>query len=98
MGRVDDDSPRARLDAAVELYGVDLILECETRRQSPQSARPRSETMEQERVAPPSLRSGACAESCEAGTIPRTANATQTRPPNARARRSFEGTTGFFST
>ena len=29
MGRVDDDSPRAHVDAAVELCGVDLILECE---------------------------------------------------------------------
>jgi hypothetical protein len=29
MGRVDDDSPRAHVDAAVELCGVDLILACE---------------------------------------------------------------------
>jgi hypothetical protein len=29
MGRADDHSPRARLNAAVELCGVDLILECE---------------------------------------------------------------------
>ena len=29
MDRVDDRSPRARLDAAVDLCGVDLILECE---------------------------------------------------------------------
>ena len=29
MARADDHSPRARLDAAVELCGVDLILESE---------------------------------------------------------------------
>ena len=29
MDRVDDRSPRARLDVAVDLCGVDLILECE---------------------------------------------------------------------
>ena len=29
MGRAEDDSPRARLDAAVDLCEVDLILECE---------------------------------------------------------------------
>lgn len=29
MGRADDRSRRARLDAAADLCGVDLILECE---------------------------------------------------------------------
>ena len=29
MGRAEDDSPRARLDAAADLCEVDLILECE---------------------------------------------------------------------
>ena len=29
MGRADDDSPRTHLDAAADLSGVDLILECE---------------------------------------------------------------------
>jgi hypothetical protein len=29
MGRVDDDSPRARLNATADLCGGDLILECE---------------------------------------------------------------------
>ena len=29
MGRADDDSPRTHLDAAADLCGVDLILECE---------------------------------------------------------------------
>jgi hypothetical protein len=29
MARADGDSPRARLNAAGELCGVDLILECE---------------------------------------------------------------------
>ena len=29
MGRADDNSPRTHLDAAADLCGVDLILECE---------------------------------------------------------------------
>jgi hypothetical protein len=29
MGRADDDSPRTHLDAAADLCGVDLILDCE---------------------------------------------------------------------
>jgi hypothetical protein len=29
MGRVNDDSPRIRLEAAADLCGVNLILECE---------------------------------------------------------------------
>jgi hypothetical protein len=36
MARADDHSPRARLDAAVDLCGVDLILRMRTRRQPPQ--------------------------------------------------------------
>jgi hypothetical protein len=50
MGRADDRSRRARLDAAADLCGVDR-----TRRRPPQSTPPRSNAMEQERVAPLSL-------------------------------------------
>ena len=52
MARADGDSPRARLNAAGELCGVDLILECELLQKPPQSPRPRSKTMEQDGLAP----------------------------------------------
>jgi hypothetical protein len=48
MGRADDRTPRARRDAAADLCGIDLILECE---RPPKPAPPRSQTMEQERLA-----------------------------------------------
>ena len=65
MDRVDDRSPRARLDAAVDLCGVDLILECEraASRRNPRRQRPAS--VEQERVAKLSLRGGTRAQSPE---------------------------------
>jgi hypothetical protein len=52
MGRVDDDSPRAHLDAAVELCGVDLILACECAagRRNPRDRD--SKTMEQDGLEP----------------------------------------------
>ena len=52
MGRADDDSPRVSLDAAGELCGVDLILEGKRAAGCRNTGRPRSETMEQDGLAP----------------------------------------------
>ena len=72
MDRVDDRSPRARLDAAADLCGVDLILECERaasrrnpRRQPAKPAPTGPASVEQERVATLSLRGGTRAQSPE---------------------------------
>jgi len=51
MGRPDDRSRRARLDAAADLCGVDLILECE-RAASRRNPRHRDPKRWSERVAP----------------------------------------------
>ena len=58
MARPDDQSRRARRDAADELCGVDLVLECERAASRRNPARPRSETMEQDGLAPVPVHGG----------------------------------------
>ena len=72
MAQADDRSYRARRDAAADLCGVDLILECERAASRRNSARSRPKTMEQERLVSLSLHRSPRSKPRGLGAHPRT--------------------------